>query len=102
MARYWSTELWRPGFPVAAPGTGNSHIDLFCYLIPGQALITELQDPLCGSGMSRRAAATHSDPSPTELIAQAVQGTPSSAPIWRRVRPWAYKSAARFAFTASP
>jgi hypothetical protein len=26
--------------PIAAPGTGTSHIDLFCNLIPGQALVT--------------------------------------------------------------
>ena len=38
--------LWRPGPPVAAPGTGNRHLDLFCHLIPGQALVTKLQDLL--------------------------------------------------------
>ena len=45
-AQAWG--LWRPGPPVAAPGTGNRHIDLFCYLRPGQALVTQLQDLLCG------------------------------------------------------
>jgi hypothetical protein len=35
MAQAWG--LWRSGPPVAAPGTGNRHIDLPCYLIPGQA-----------------------------------------------------------------
>jgi hypothetical protein len=40
--------LCRQGFPLAAPGTGDSHIDLFGHLSPGQALITELQDLLCG------------------------------------------------------
>ena len=28
--------------------------------------------------------------------------TPSSAPIWRRVQPWAYRSAARLTSTAPP
>ena len=31
--------LWRPGPPVAAPGAGDRHIDLLCYLWPGQALV---------------------------------------------------------------
>jgi hypothetical protein len=43
--------LWRPGPPVAAPSPGNRHIDLFCDLIPGQALVTQLQDLLRGSRM---------------------------------------------------
>jgi hypothetical protein len=30
-----------PGPTVAAPGTGNSHIHLFCYLIPGEALVVQ-------------------------------------------------------------
>ena len=51
-AQAWG--LWRPGPPVAAPGTGNRHIDLFCHLIPGQALVTQLQDLLRGGGMSGR------------------------------------------------
>jgi hypothetical protein len=29
--------LWRPSPPVAAPGAGNRHIDLLCYLWPTQA-----------------------------------------------------------------
>jgi len=33
----------RSGLPVAAPGTGNRHIDLFCHLIPGQALVAAAQ-----------------------------------------------------------
>ena len=53
-AQAW--RLWRPGPPVAAPGTGNRHIDLFCYLIPGQALVTKLHDLLRGGGMSGRTA----------------------------------------------
>jgi hypothetical protein len=52
--------LWRPGPPVAAPDTGNRHIDLLCYLIPGQPLVTELEDLLGGSWM-RGSATTHSD-----------------------------------------
>jgi hypothetical protein len=52
--------LWRPGPPVAAPGTGNGHINLFGHLIPGQALVAKFQDLLCGGGMSR-SAATHGD-----------------------------------------
>jgi hypothetical protein len=36
------------GPPVAAPGTGNRHVDLRCFLWPGQALVTEFQDLLCG------------------------------------------------------
>ena len=35
----------------------------------------------------REAAATHGDPGATKLWLTAVQGTPSSAPIWRRVQP---------------
>jgi hypothetical protein len=61
--------LWRPGPPVAAPGTGNRHTDLFCHLIPGQAVITQLQDLLCGSGMSRSTAATHNDAGAAKLLA---------------------------------
>ena len=66
-AQAWG--LWRPGPPVAAPGTGNRHIDLLCHLIPGQALVTKLQDLLCGGGMSGRTAATHGDAGPTKLLA---------------------------------
>jgi hypothetical protein len=47
-AQAW--RLGRPGLPVAAPGTGNSHADLLCYFWPGQALVTEFQDLLCGAG----------------------------------------------------
>jgi hypothetical protein len=38
----------------AAPCTRNSHVDLFGHLSPGQALVTELKDLLCGSGTSGR------------------------------------------------
>ena len=41
---------------MAAPDTGNSHIDLSGNLIPGHAFVTELQDLLGGGGVSRRAA----------------------------------------------
>jgi hypothetical protein len=47
-AQAW--RLRRPCPAIAAPGTGNRHIDLFCHLIPGQASITKLQDLLCGGG----------------------------------------------------
>ena len=53
-AQTWG--LGRPGLPVAAPGTGNGHIDLLGHLAPGQALVTQLQDLLGGGGVSRRAA----------------------------------------------
>jgi hypothetical protein len=55
--------------PVAAPDTGNSHIDLFSYLIPGQALVPQVQDLLRGGGMSGRTAASHGDAGPLELLA---------------------------------
>jgi hypothetical protein len=51
-----SGRLWRPGPAVAAPGTGNRHIDLFCHRIPGQASVTKLQDLLCGGRVSGRTA----------------------------------------------
>jgi hypothetical protein len=66
-AQTWG--LWRPGLPVAAPGTGNRHIDLSCYLWPGQALVTKLHYQLRGSGMSGRTAATQSDAGALELLA---------------------------------
>ena len=65
-AQAWG--LGRPGPPVAAPGAGNRHTDLFCYLWPGQALVTKLQDLLCGRGMSG-SAATHRDAGTLELLA---------------------------------
>ena len=48
-----TAQLWRlgrPGSPVAAPCARNSHIHLFCYLTPGQALVTKLHDLLCEAG----------------------------------------------------
>jgi hypothetical protein len=68
-AQAWG--LGRPGPPVAAPGTRNRHMDLLCYLWPGQALVTKLQDLLCRSGVSLRTTATHSDASPLELLADS-------------------------------
>jgi hypothetical protein len=50
-----------PGPPIAAPYTGNRHIDLFGHLTPGQALITQFHDLLCGCRMCGSATA-HSDP----------------------------------------
>jgi hypothetical protein len=61
--------LWWPVPALTAPGTGNRHIDLFCYLIPGQTLITEVQDLLGGGGMSGRRARTHGDAYLLELLA---------------------------------
>jgi hypothetical protein len=58
-----------PGPPVAAPGTRNRHIDLFCHLSPDQALITKRQNLICGGAMSGRTARTHSDASLLELLA---------------------------------
>jgi hypothetical protein len=52
-----TTQVWRLWMPrplVAAPGTGNRHIDLVCHLIPGQALITKLDDLIRGGWMSWR------------------------------------------------
>jgi hypothetical protein len=64
-----SGRLYRPGPSVAAPGTGNRHIDPFGHLIPGQALVTEIQDPLCGGRVSGRTAVTHGDAGLAKLIA---------------------------------
>jgi hypothetical protein len=59
----------RPGPPVAAPSTRSRHTDLLCHLIPGQALVPELQDLLRRRGVSPRTAATQRDASPLELLA---------------------------------
>jgi hypothetical protein len=67
-----TAQVWRlgwPGSPVAAPGTGNRHVDLFRHLVPGQALVAQLQDLLCGGGMSGRATATHGDAGRAKLMA---------------------------------
>jgi hypothetical protein len=66
-AQAWG--LWRPVSSVPAPGTGNRHLDLLCHLSPGQPLITQLHDPLCGAGMSGRTAATLGDAGRAKLIA---------------------------------
>jgi hypothetical protein len=88
--------------PVAAPGTGNRHIDLLCHLRPGQALVAKLKDLLRGGRMSGSTAPTHGDARTTKLMAHRGRVTPSSAPIWRTVQPWPYKSAARLTSTATP
>ena len=62
--------LWWACPPVAAPGTGNGHIDLLGHLAPGQALVTQLQDLLGGGGVSRRAA-TRGDAGAMELLADS-------------------------------
>ena len=66
-AQAW--RLWRAGPAVPAPGTGNRHIDLFCYLWPGQALVTKLHDLLRRGSLSRRTAATHGHAGTLELLA---------------------------------
>jgi hypothetical protein len=60
--------LRRPCLLVATPGTRASHTYLYCDLGPAQASITKLQDLLCGGGMGRRAATTHGDAGPPELL----------------------------------
>ena len=66
-AQAWG--LRRQGPPVAAPGTGNSHADLLCYLRPGQALVAKLKDLLRGSRMSGSTTPTHGDAGTTKLMA---------------------------------
>jgi hypothetical protein len=66
--------LGRQGPLVAAPGTGNRHIDLLCYLWPGQALVTQFQDLLCRRGMSGRADTTHGDARATKLMTHGGPG----------------------------
>jgi hypothetical protein len=61
--------LRRSGPPVPAPGTRNRHIDLFYYLIPGQALVAQLQDLIGGGGMCGRTARTHVDAGTAKLFA---------------------------------
>ena len=56
------------GPTVAAPGTGDGHIDLLGHLTPGPALVTKLQDLLCRCGMSGRAAAAYGDAAVAELL----------------------------------
>jgi hypothetical protein len=59
---------WVAGPSGSGSTHGNRHIDLFCHLIPGQALVTQLHDLLCGDGMWRRTAATHADANALELL----------------------------------
>jgi hypothetical protein len=47
-AKAWRVR--RPGPSMAAPGTGNRHIDLFCHLIPHQPLVTQLHDLIGEAG----------------------------------------------------
>jgi len=53
-------------------GSGSRHrkpsFDLLGNLIPGQALVAQLQDLLCGGGMSGRTARTHRDTGALELF----------------------------------
>jgi hypothetical protein len=67
-----TTQAWGLGWQgslVAAPGTGNRHIDLLCYLGPGQAMVAKLKDLLRGSRMSGGTAPTHGDAGTTKLMA---------------------------------
>jgi hypothetical protein len=67
-----TAQTWRFGWQgslVAAPGTGNSHADLLCYLRPGQALVAKLKDLLRGSRMSGRTAPTRGDAGTTKVMA---------------------------------
>jgi hypothetical protein len=68
----------RPCLPVAAPCTGNRHIDLFCDLRPGQALVTQLQNLLGGGGTRQRTARTHRDARLLQLFADR---TPMNAQL---------------------
>jgi hypothetical protein len=73
-----TAQAWRLGWPgptIAAPGTRNRHVDLSCYLVPSQALVTQFQDLLCRRGM-RTSTATHGDAGPTKLIAHGGPGNP--------------------------
>jgi hypothetical protein len=72
--------LWGSGLPVAAPGTGTSHIDLFCYLIPGHALVTQSHDLIGGSGMSGRTARPHGDAGTVKLLADHTPMNPKLGP----------------------
>jgi hypothetical protein len=101
MARFWSrssarkllltaptvVDFWRPGLPSQTPASRNRHIDLFCHLTPGHALVTELQDLLGGGPDDRRAAATHGDAGTPKLMAHGGPGNANSAPIRRRLDP---------------
>jgi hypothetical protein len=90
-----------PGPPVAAPGTGNRHIDLFCHLIPGQAFVTQLKDLPCGGTLSTRTAATHLDPCATKLVAHRCRRGAQLRTDLAQGPAWAYKSAARLASTSA-
>jgi hypothetical protein len=59
--------------PVAAPRTGNRHVDPCGHLIPGQALVAQLKDLLCGGGMSGRTARPHHDAGTLELLTNRAQ-----------------------------
>jgi hypothetical protein len=73
-----------------APGTRNRHIVLFGHLIPGEALVAQLQDLMCGGGMCGRTWATHGDAGTTELIARSLMdpGPDAIGPANRRRVPY--------------
>jgi hypothetical protein len=54
---------------VAAPSAGDSHPYLFCHLIPGESLVAQLQDLLCGGAVCPRAAATQGDTRALKMLA---------------------------------
>jgi hypothetical protein len=62
---------------VAAPGTGNCHIDLLGHFTPGQAVVMQLHDLLGGGGVSRHAA-TRGEAGAMELLAD---GAPVNAQL---------------------
>jgi hypothetical protein len=73
-----SVEAWAAGpFGSRSRHRKLSYIDLVGHLFPGQALVPELQDLLCGGGM-RRCAATHNHAGLLELLAD---GAPMNAQL---------------------
>jgi hypothetical protein len=73
-----SVRLWRPGPTVATPGTGNRHIDLCCYLIPGQAWSRSSRICCVDVGWVRGPAATHGDAGMAKLM---THGGPGNAQL---------------------
>jgi hypothetical protein len=70
-AQAWAFQA--PGPSGRAPCAGTRHTDLFCHLISGQNLVTELQDHLWGRGV-----AMHGDTCRARLMAH---GSPRSAQL---------------------
>ena len=114
MARFWSrasarTCCQRPNVEAltaehcgSAEGTGNRHIDPFCYLSPGQASITKVQDLLGGGGMSGRTARTRGDAGALELLADSAEVDPQLGPDLAQGPALGDRSAALLTSTAPP